>query len=132
LGSQDLVQNASSSEMIKTVHGSLAKPFIVLIDYEDLVMWTRYLVPTEVPGFVVLIQRCLWLCCLCLCPGLCLYCEIQCRGFCSEVDIGNVPHKIFEDITLEGTVTGCECMDCSDAEIFVLRIGSGYAQKYEY
>jgi hypothetical protein len=52
-------------------------------------------------------------------------------GICSEVDVGYVPRKVFEAITSEGTVTGRESTDCSDAEVFVVRVGSGYAQKYE-
>jgi hypothetical protein len=35
---QDIVQKASSSEMIKAVHGSLAKPCIVVINCEDLAL----------------------------------------------------------------------------------------------
>jgi hypothetical protein len=41
LRGRDLAQNASSSELIKSLHGSLAKPGIVLIDCEDLAFWTR-------------------------------------------------------------------------------------------
>jgi hypothetical protein len=59
--------------------------------------------------------------------------KVNAGGFCSEVDVDQVPHKLFDDIeiTSEGTVTGWECMDCSDTEVFGVRDGSGYAKRYD-
>jgi hypothetical protein len=63
--------------------------------------------------------------------------KVNPMGYCSEVDVDQVPRTtrklLFDDIeiTSEGTVTGWECMDCSDTDVFGVRDGSGYAEKYK-